>query len=429
MIDARRVPAICNADWLRAPATQQVFAALNQDGHSARTVGGCVRNSLFAQIADGSSGVEAITDIDFATTATPDETLKLAAAAGLRTVPTGLQHGTVTVIAGGEGFEVTTLRRDVATDGRRAEVAFTDDWAIDAARRDLTINALYADADGTIFDPLGGFEDLCNRRIRFVGDATIRIREDYLRILRFFRFFAQYGEGFPDAPGLAACVAERGGLAQLSAERVHQELMKLLVSPGATTTLQIMADYGLLGEILPVVPNLARLDRLISNDPLQDKALRLAALCIDIDEDVARVTKTLRLSRQEAAVMQLAASIQKTAGIEPLGDAAARHLLYRHGAEDYVRLIKLQRTLYPEAKPLREWERLAQLPVFWDAPTFPITGKDLIQLGLAPGVVIGDILNELESRWLQSDFLRDRQSLLTDARGLVADAKDSKIIE
>ena len=429
MIDARRVPTICNADWLRAPATQQVFAALNQNGHVARTVGGCVRNSLFAQIADGSSGVGAITDIDFATTATPDETLKLAAAAGLRTVPTGLQHGTVTVIAGGEGFEVTTLRRDVATDGRRAEVAFTDDWAIDAARRDLTINALYADADGTIFDPLGGFEDLCNRRIRFVGDATTRIREDYLRILRFFRFFAQYGEGFPDAPGLAACVAERGGLAQLSAERVHQELMKLLVSPGATTTLQIMADYGLLGEILPVVPNLPRLDRLIRNDPQHDKALRLAALCIVIDEDAERVTKALRLSRQEAAVMQLAASTQKTGGIEPLGDAAARHLLYRHGAEDYVRLIKLQRALYPDAKPLRVWERLAQLPELWNTPTFPITGKDLIQLGLAPGAVIGDILNELERRWLQSDFLRDRQSLLTDAKGLVADAISPKTNE
>lgn len=422
MSDAGPNLTISEAAWLRVPATQQVFAALNQKGHVARVVGGCVRNSLFAQAAGGAHDGGETTDVDFATTATPEETMELAAAAGLRTVPTGLKHGTVTVIAGGEGFEVTTLRHDVSTDGRHAEVAFTDDWAVDAARRDLTINALYADADGTIFDPLGGLDDLNHRRIRFVGEPTLRIREDFLRILRFFRFHAQYGDGQPDAAGLRACVAERAGLARLSAERVHQELMKLLVSPGAVATLQIMLEYGVLGEILPVVANISRLDRLVDIDPMSDGALRLAALCVLVDEDASRLDRRLRLSRQETSILRLAAQSQEVKAALPLNDRIARKLLYHYGPADYIRLLTFQRASNITAFGVDEWVRFAQLPEHWAVPSLPISGQDLIERGLAPGKTMGIVLRDLEQRWIQSDFKRNRRSLLADAEELIAAA-------
>ncbi|MGI9479332.1 MAG: CCA tRNA nucleotidyltransferase [Hyphomicrobiaceae bacterium] len=424
MTDARHLPTISDADWLRVPATQRVFAALNQKGHVARAVGGCVRNSLFAQMADHFDVKPAVTDIDFATTATPDETLALAAAADLRSVPTGLQHGTVTIIADGEAFEVTTLRRDVSTDGRHAEVIFTDDWALDAARRDLTMNALYADADGTLFDPLGGLEDLQHRRIRFVGDAVTRIREDYLRILRFFRFFAQYGIGLPDPVGLAACVTEREGMRRLSAERIHQEFMKLLISPGAVSTLQIMIDYGLLVEVLPVVPRMTRLAQLIPHDLQTDRALRLAALTVGIEEDAERLSKALRLSRQEAAVLDLAARVQRTDITEPLSDRAARALLYRLGNENYTRWVILRRALAPLAVPTAQWQRLTRLPADWKPPTFPLDGKALIKLGAVPGAALGAILSQLECTWLHSDFALDRETLLEKAKLLINSASN-----
>lgn len=425
MTDERRLPTITDADWLRAPATQRVFAALNRNGHVARAVGGCVRNSLFAQLADEYGAQPAVTDIDFATTATPAETLDFAAAANLRTVETGLQHGTVTVISHGEGFEVTTLRRDVMTDGRHAEVAFTDDWALDAARRDLTMNALYADADGTIFDPLDGYDDLRQRRIRFVGDAATRIREDYLRILRFFRFFAQYGSGSPDAIGLAACVRERGGIKRLSSERIHQEFMKLLGAPGVVPTLQLMAEHGLLTEILPVVPQVARLTRLIDHDRQTDKALRLAALTVTVTEEAGRLTRSLRLSRQEAAVLQLAARVQETAEpTAPLPDEAARQLLYRLGDENYARWVKFRQALVPSALPTAEWQRLARLPADWNPPVFPVNGKVLIELGVMPGAAMGQLLSQLECDWLKSDFSLSRETLLSKVRAFIASNAD-----
>lgn len=423
MSEANNLPSIGAAEWLRATATQRVFAALNQHGHTARCVGGCVRNSLFARLEEGDGRHAPVTDIDFATTATPDEVLDLAAAAGLRTVPTGLQHGTVTVIVDGEGFEVTTLRRDVATDGRHAQVAFTDDWAVDAARRDLTINALYAEADGTIFDPLGGIDDLLHRRVRFVGDAATRISEDYLRILRFFRFYAQYGAAPPDAEGLAACVAERGGLARLSRERVQQELMKMLEAPRAIAALTLMIEHGLLGEVLPVVPNIARLARLLAHDPPPDSALRLAALGVLVEEDAMRLAVDLRLSRRQAAVLQLVGEAQQAGGQLDLDEIAVRRLLYRHGADDFVRLIQFLRALSPRAIHPSLWEEHLQLPERWDVPAFPITGGDLIKRGMRPGVQLGVILGELEQRWLQSDFRLERGVMLLQAEKLIGEGK------
>ena len=217
-------PSLKGAAWLKRPETARVFAALAESGVETRAVGGAVRNSLLGL---------PVTEVDLATTALPQQVMALARKAGLKAVPTGIEHGTVTVIADGVPFEVTTLRRDVETFGRHATVAFTENWEEDARRRDFTLNALYAGSDGTVFDPLGGYEDVVAGRVRFIGDAEARIREDYLRILRFFRFNAYYGKGPFDADGLRASVSLRGGMAQLSAERIAGEVRRLLVAPQA----------------------------------------------------------------------------------------------------------------------------------------------------------------------------------------------------
>ncbi|MBN9263737.1 MAG: CCA tRNA nucleotidyltransferase, partial [Hyphomicrobium sp.] len=239
--------SLAGAPWLERPETRAVLSALAAAGHEARIVGGTVRNALLG---------EPVTDVDIATTATPDETMAAARAAGLDAIPTGVSHGTVTIVAHHVPFEVTTLREDVETFGRHARVAFTADWAADARRRDFTINALYCDANGTISDPLGGLADLAARRVRFIGDARERIREDALRILRFFRFHARYSAEAIDAEGLAACAAERHLLAKLSAERVRAELLKLLDAPGAARAIAVMAAYGFIVEILGRAPRI-----------------------------------------------------------------------------------------------------------------------------------------------------------------------------
>ncbi|MFM9936028.1 MAG: CCA tRNA nucleotidyltransferase, partial [Novosphingobium sp.] len=244
------------AAWLSAPATQAVFEALERGGYGARAVGGIVRNTLLDLPA---------TDIDIATDALPEDTLRLAAAAGLKTIPTGLAHGTVTVISGGAAYEVTTLRRDVSTDGRHAEVAFTADWAADAARRDFTINALYCDRHGEVFDPLGGLADLDPVQVRFIGNAGQRIEEDYLRILRFFRFTATYvAHGVLDPAGLAACTALRGGLARISGERIQAELLRLLAAPHAVGVTRALIGSGVFAALFDVPAELDRLTRMVA---------------------------------------------------------------------------------------------------------------------------------------------------------------------
>jgi len=241
-----------------------------------------------------------VTEIDIATTAEPERVMALAEEAGLKAVPTGIDHGTVTVIANGQPFEVTTLRRDVETFGRHAKIAYTTSWEEDAKRRDFTLNALYADRDGKVFDPLGGYDDLAAGRVRFIGDAEARIKEDFLRILRFFRFHAYYGKGDMDAAGLDAAVKLRAGLEQLSAERVAGELRRILVAPQAARTVDALYDYGLLTGVLGGVPRLGRFERLVAigaaNALAPDASLRLAALAVFVEEDVARLAERLRLS-------------------------------------------------------------------------------------------------------------------------------------
>jgi hypothetical protein len=269
-------PSLAGADWLSDARLQRVLAALSADGGEARIAGGTVRNALLD---------EPVSDMDVATTEVPTRVVELARRAGLEVHPTGLDHGTVTVVAkdgdGPKPFEVTTLRIDVETYGRHAQVAFTDDWTADARRRDFTMNALYCDGAGTVFDPVGGFPDILERRVRFVGEPQERIREDFLRILRFFRFQARYGQGDPDADGLAACVALQEGLETLSAERVRQEMLKLLVAPGAVPVLRVMVETGIAARILPTGHDLARVARMAGIDAEQglepDPVLRLAA--------------------------------------------------------------------------------------------------------------------------------------------------------
>ena len=302
--------------WMKRPATQAVMAALAAKGGPgcARFVGGCVRNALIGHPVD---------DIDIATTLQPEAVVMAIKTAGLKAVPTGMAHGTVTAISGGQPHEITTLRRDVSTDGRNATVAFTTDWAEDAGRRDFRLNALYAAPDGEVFDPTGqGIEDALAGRIVFVGEPETRIREDYLRILRFFRFHAWYGRGPADAAGLKACARLKDGMARLSAERVSKELLKLLAAPDPAPAVRLMAESGVLDRVLPDHAGLTLFESMthISDDPL----LRLSAL-LPADADRVRASaRALRLSNAqkerlvlalpaEPAVTQKAVDIVETA--------------------------------------------------------------------------------------------------------------------
>ncbi|RZJ44224.1 MAG: CCA tRNA nucleotidyltransferase [Brevundimonas sp.] len=308
-------------DWLTAPATRAVIAALEAAGgpDSARFVGGCVRNALIGREID---------DIDIATTLKPEETERAIRAAGLKAVPTGIAHGTVTAVAGREPFEITTLRRDVSTDGRNATVAFTSDWAEDAARRDFRLNALYADGEGRVFDPTGhGVDDAAAGRIVFVGDPETRIREDYLRILRFFRFFAWYGRGQPDAEGLQACRDLAPGMSRLSAERVSKELMKLLAAEEPRASMAAMAQTGVLQQVLPEAGPLDLFNAIV---PLSaDPVVRLMTL-FAVDADAMRGAAE-RLRLPNAVRDRLVASALAAPAVSlGMSDASARAAIYRH---------------------------------------------------------------------------------------------------
>ncbi len=318
------LPSLADAEWLTRPQTRAVFDALTAGGAEARAVGGAVRNALM--------GVP-VKDVDIATTALPEDVMRLAERAGLHPVPTGIEHGTVTVVANKMPFEVTTLRRDIETFGRHAKVTFATDWREDAMRRDFTMNALYCDAEGTVHDPLGGYGDLQTKRVRFIGDARQRIREDYLRILRFFRFGAQYGDAdAPDADGLAAATAEKAGLAQLSGERIRAELMLLLAAPSAVPALRSMRDSGIIEPLLGVEGNVELVERLAAIEQTLGRApeplLRLAALASGTREDLR---DRLRLSTAEGD--RLANAGRRDDAFDPkTEEAAAKASIYRHGA-------------------------------------------------------------------------------------------------
>ena len=396
--------SVANAEWFQKPETQAVFACLNREGFEARAVGGAVRNTLLG---------EPVSEVDFATTARPDDTLRLAAEAGIRTVPTGLSHGTVTLIVHDVPFEVTTLRRDVETDGRHATVAFGEDWTEDAKRRDFTMNALFAGSEGKVYDPLNGAPDLLAHRVRFVGDARTRIREDYLRILRFFRFSAQYARGPFDPGGVSASIVERFGLQRLSRERIRSELLQILVARRAGDAIGIMDESGLLVLILGGVARRGRFNRLCAIEAAlgarPDPILRLAALGVFVEEDAARLSAKLRLSSQETdALISFAAT-------RFLAEPRTRDLkvaLYKLGPRLYLGHVLLAWASADASPDDPAWTSAADLPRTWPRPKFPAGGADLIARGWKSGAALGDRLKHLEQEWIASGFELSRDDLL-----------------
>lgn len=383
------LPSLADAAWLNDPRLQAVMKALNAEGH-VRVVGGAVRNHLLGEF---------VADVDLATTLLPQEVMRIAERAGFGVHPTGLEHGTVMVTHLHAHFEVTTLRRDVATDGRRAVVAFTQDWAEDAARRDFTLNALYCDAQGKCFDYTNGYTDLRKRRVKFVGKASQRIREDYLRILRFFRFHARIGTSTPDKEAISACVKEKRGLKTLSAERIRQELMKLLVAPRAVETLKVMAEHRILREVLPHTEEWRVLKRLPP-----DALLRLFVLAKEPDS----LKEHLRLSNNEAERLQRMSSLPHLS--PALQDAERRRMLYHLGAGAWRDAVHLSKAASTTNKG--DWRELLDLADQWTIPVFPLKGGDLASAGIAPGRKLGQVLAALEDWWVASDFLPSKQDLL-----------------
>jgi poly(A) polymerase len=367
-------------------------------------VGGAVRNALLHL---------PVTEIDVATTAVPEEVIRRVEAAGWKAVPTGVEHGTVTVIIRGTPFEVTTLRQDVETYGRKAKVVFGRDWIADAQRRDFTINALSATVDGTVYDYVDGLADIAARRVRFIGEPATRIAEDYLRILRFFRFHAWYGAGAPDPAGLKACIAARAGLETLSRERVHMELLKLMLAPHATPVLAVMAEAGLLGTVLGGVPLLASYENTVKAEAAAglpaNAVRRLGALGVWVEEDAQRLSERLRLSNAEAERLK---ALEQWWRVSPAdGEPAARALLYHLGPESFVDqvLIAWSRSRYGAAD--HAWRELVRLPQRWTAPVFPLKAADLMSRGMTAGPDLGAGLRLAEKFWIEADFPNDRAAL------------------
>jgi tRNA nucleotidyltransferase/poly(A) polymerase len=404
-------PSLKDAEWLKRPETGRVFAALAAPGVATRAVGGAVRDTLL--------GLK-VTEIDLATTALPEQVMTLARNAGLKAVPTGIEHGTVTLIADGVPFEVTTLRRDVETFGRHATIAFTEDWEEDARRRDFTLNALYAGSDGSVFDPLSGYADLIAGRVRFIGDAEARIKEDYLRILRFFRFNAYYGKGPLDPAGLRAAVKLRAGMEQLSAERIAAEFKRLLVAPQARRAVEALFDYGLLSGLLGSVPRLERFNRVVAVEEAlgraPDATVRLAALAVFVAEDAERLAARLRLSNAEQAVLALGAADHAASGLPD--EAAARRALYRLGPSAFAANVLIAWADAGAASDDRSWREAFGLPKRWQAPAFPLRGSDIIPLGDLEGPEIGAMLRRLEAEWVAGGFTLSREELLARAAAL-----------
>jgi len=398
--------------WMTTPELGVVLDALEAAGGAdcARFVGGCVRNTIIGR---------PVGDIDIATRLTPQEVTAALQAAKLKAVPTGVEHGTVTAVSGGQPFEITTLRRDVATDGRRAVVAFTDDWGEDAQRRDFTLNALYARRDGSLFDPTGqGLADARAGRIVFVGEAEQRVREDYLRILRFFRFLAWYGSGPPDAAALAACETLRGDIKTLSAERVSKELLKLLAAPDPREAVGLMARAGVLGEVLPAPIDLERFEGMVAIEEDQlfetDAVLRLAALLSDDQVGAAQFAERLRLSNAERDRI-VAALAQAPAFKSWMSPREIRRTLYRLGPQafrDRAKLAWARAARAGRTATTPQWRGMIALGEGWTAPAFPLTGEDVIAAGVPRGPIVGQVLREVEDWWIDHDFIDDKLSTI-----------------
>jgi poly(A) polymerase len=395
--------------WMSEPATGEVMDALARAGGQdcARFVGGCIRNTVLSQPVD---------DIDIATTLTPEQVVKALETADLRAVPTGIDHGTVTALAGGRAFEITTLRVDLKTDGRHALVAFTDDWARDAARRDFRFNALYADRQGRLFDPTRhGLEDARAGAVVFVGDPEARIEEDALRILRFFRFLALYGRGEPDARALAACRKHSGLVESLSAERVAHELFKLLSAEDPRAAVRLMASSGVLARLLPHVSSLQRFEALVEIEGgvlfSSDALIRLAALLPGKPGAGREAAQRLRLSRVQSDRLEAAL------GAEPaltswMSPRQTRRAVWTIGAETFRDRVLLAWASSDRPAAGVQWRALLPIAETWPAPRLPLSGDDVMAAGVPPGPLVGKVLREVEAWWIDQDFPDDRLSLI-----------------
>jgi tRNA nucleotidyltransferase/poly(A) polymerase len=408
------LPRRLDAGWLQESALARLLAVLDRDGEEARVVGGAVRNALLG---------EPIGDFDIATTAQPQEVIRRVQAAGFKAVPTGIEHGTVTVVVDGRPFEVTTLREDVETDGRHAKVAFGHDWRRDAERRDFTMNALSVARDGTVYDYVGGLADLEARRVRFIGDPARRIAEDFLRILRFFRFHAAYGQGPPDPAGLHACIVARAGLDALSRERVRMEMLKLMLARHAVPTLAVMTEAGLLVTVLGGVPLLASFANMIKLETAfgltPDAIRRLGALAVAVVEDAERLRERLRLANAEHE--RLLAMAEAWWRISPQhGEQAARALLYRLGPDYYTDRVLLAWSRSPAGAADAAWRAVATLPGRWVAPAFPLKAADFMARGVEKGPALGAALRAAEDAWIAEGFPVDAGALATIADAAVA---------
>lgn len=408
------------AGWLGEPEVAQVMDALLAGASvEARFVGGCVRD-----VIRGRHHYEGRPDIDVATTAEPEQVIELLTQAGLKAVPTGIDHGTITAVANHRPVEVTTLRCDVATDGRRADVVYTSDWVADAQRRDLTMNAIYAERDGTLFDPLGtGIADAVSGTVRFVGDPDTRIREDYLRILRFFRFFAHCGTGEMDRDGLAACARNIDGIAQLSAERIATELLKLVAADDPIPALRQMAATGVLNAVLPEACNIDRLRALCAIDAdnffTPDPLLRLGALLPDDAEQAEALARRLRLSNAQRA--RLSAML----------GADERIFCYMSVRETRRAAYRLGPAVMRDATMLRwaedpkhdsnmvQWRALLPMIDSWQPPKFPLSGEQVKLAGVPEGPEIGRVIAEVEAWWIDADFTQDQYALLERLKAIV----------
>jgi len=406
--------SVAGETWFQDAALQRVMALLNSDGGEARVAGGAVRNALMGL---------AVADVDIATTLRPEVVVERAKAAGIKAVPTGIEHGTVTLVVDGRGFEVTTLRRDIETNGRHAVVEFGTDWKADAERRDLTINALYADAEGEVIDLVEGLKDIETRTVRFIGDAGQRIAEDHLRILRFFRFFAYYGSGRPDADGLRACARAKDMLSSLSAERVWTETKKLLGAPDPSRALLWMRQAGVLTAILPETEKwgidgihaLVAAERALGWKP--EPLLRLAAIVPPDVERLAALSKRLRLSNADALKLQQWAATPTPP--DEVTDVGFARLLYRNERQGMIFRLKLalasvRAAAEEDPVAMRKSARLSQLlskTEKYQKPVFPLSGGDVISAGVPAGKRVGEILKELEEFWISRNFLPERPEL------------------
>ncbi len=395
--------------WMTAPETRKLLGALGE----GRFVGGAVRNAILDW---------AVEDIDIAVPMPPEESLQRLQSAGIKALPTGFAHGTVTAILNGLVFEVTSLRRDVETDGRHAVVSYTDDWEEDSARRDFTMNALYAAADGEIFDYHGGIEDLVAGRVRFVGDPARRIREDYLRILRLFRFHAWYGKGDMDADALRAAADAKAGIAQLSGERIAKELLRLLEAQNPVPSFRIMAACGILPEILPFSVNLPRLENLVLIDAQNqfpaDPILRLAALLPDSGDAARQLGERLKLSGAERARLEALCRVEEKIPAH-LSAADVRRLLYRIGVARFRDRVLLSWAASPRGAAAIQWRMLLSIADGWHKPRFPLTGREAMAAGVAEGPEVGKVLALVEEWWLERDFLPDEAALLEKLKSVI----------